>query len=280
MFLKEDCTMKKAFTLIELLVVIAIIALLLAVLMPALRAAKNKARMLFALSNMRSLSLAWTAYTHSNDSRLVSGQVWHNQNRNNRPFNQSPNGIRPFDWVYPLDPSSSGISDHEKEIEGIRKGALWSYIENAKVYHSPGDRDWNKITRTYTASMSPYRSYAISDAMNGMWRSDYSYRKISNITTPSTRMVFTEEEDEGGANWGSWILGNPGSNSWWDPLAAWYNKGSASIFGFADGHAEKHNWQEKHTIDWIKTQNLGHSCPPGETEDIRFITRAYHQDYY
>lgn len=270
---------KSGFTLIELLVVIAIIALLLAILMPALKVAKNKAIKLYSLSNMRNLAMAWNAYTHSNDSKLVGGQSWANQSINSRPYNDRPNGIRPFDWVFPLNPSNPGLTDHDKELEGIRKGALWPYIETEKVYHSPGDRDWDKDTGTYTTQMSPYRSYAISDAMNGMWVKDYCYQSLGNIRTPSARMVFTEEEDEGGANWGSWILGGPGTNSWWDPLAAWYNKGTTSIFGYADGHAQQRVWKEKHTIDWIKTQKLGHSCPAGEIEDIRFMNRAYHHAY-
>ncbi len=271
-------TKKKGFTLIELLVVIAIIALLLSILMPSLQAVKNKAMMLYSMSNMRTLSIAWNAYAHSNDSKLVGGQVWMDQSINNQPYDNNPNGIRPFDWVFPLDPSSAGLSDHDKEMEGIRKGALWSYIENTKAYHSPGDRNWNKVTGAYTTQMSPYRSYAISDAMNGMWIKDYCYRSLGKIRTPSSKMVFTEEEDNG--NWGSWILGAPGSNSWWDPLAAWYNKGTTSIFGFADGHAEKRVWKEKHTKDWIKLQQPGHTSPPGETEDIQFMNRAYHHNYY
>lgn len=271
---------KKAFTLIELLVVISIIALLLAILMPALKAAKNKAMELYSISNMRSLAVAWSAYTHSNNSKLVGGQVWHNLNENTNPLNKSPNGIRPFDWVYPVDPSGSAVSDHEKELEAIRKGGLWPYIENTKVYHSPGDKNWDKSIGTYTTQTSPYRSYAISDAMNGMWYKDYSYQRLGKIHDPSGKMVFTEEEDQGGNNWGSWVLGSPGTNSWWDPLAAWYNKGTTSIFGYADGHADKHVWQEKHTKDWIKTQNLGHECPDDQLKDIQFMIKSYHHKYY
>ena len=271
---------KKGFTLIELLVVIAIIALLLAILMPSLKAAKSKAIQLYSMSNMRSLSVAWNAYAHSNDSKLVGGQVWHSQSKNSRSYDQRPNGISPHDWVQPLDLASFSLSDHEKEMEGFRKGALWPYIELEKVYHSPGDRNWKKVTVAYTTSMSPYRSYAISDAMSGMWITSPCYRSMGSIRSPSSRMVFTEEEDKGGANWGSWILGAPGANSWWDPLAAWYNKGTTSIFGFADGHAEQRVWKDKHTRDWIKTQDLGHTAPAGELEDIRFMSKAYHHEFW
>jgi prepilin-type N-terminal cleavage/methylation domain-containing protein len=62
----------KAFTLIELLVVIAIIALLLAILMPALQIAKKKAAAAVCLVNTRNLSLAWYMYAQENDGKIMS----------------------------------------------------------------------------------------------------------------------------------------------------------------------------------------------------------------
>jgi len=66
---------KRAFTLIELLVVIAVIAVLMGVLMPALRAARELARGSNCLANQRSLVLAYTMYADDNDNRLVRGHV-------------------------------------------------------------------------------------------------------------------------------------------------------------------------------------------------------------
>ncbi len=66
---------KRAFTLIELLVVIAIIAILMGILMPSLRAAKELARSANCLANQRSLVLAYTMYADDNDSRIVRGHV-------------------------------------------------------------------------------------------------------------------------------------------------------------------------------------------------------------
>ena len=258
---------KTAFTLIELLVVIAIIALLLSIILPALNLTRGKAKELSSMANMKSLTMAWLLYTENNDSELVSGQVWN-----------APSGVREYDWVHPVDPSLA-MPDHEKELEGIRKGALWPYVEDEQVYHSPGDRTWNKNLGTYASSMSPYRSYAIMDSMHGCWREEYCYHKYTEIGSPGNRIVFTEEEDRGGSNWGSWVLGNPESYSWWDPLAAWYNNASASIFGFADGHAGKHVWQNQNTKDWIREQTLGHTPPASERDDVTYMHRAYHHDY-
>ena len=64
---------RKAFTLIELLVVIAIIAILMAVLMPALKRAREGGKRAACLSNLKQLTLAWNMYADENDDRLVNG---------------------------------------------------------------------------------------------------------------------------------------------------------------------------------------------------------------
>ena len=76
---------RKGFTLIELLVVIAVIALLLAVLMPALRAAKGQGQMAACSAQLRQFGLAWSQYADDNDgfnieyapsSQWASGGFW------------------------------------------------------------------------------------------------------------------------------------------------------------------------------------------------------------
>ena len=65
----------RAFTLIELLVVIAIIAVLMAILLPSLSRARDHAKRIHCVSNLKTLSLAWFMYKDANDDKLVRGHT-------------------------------------------------------------------------------------------------------------------------------------------------------------------------------------------------------------
>ena len=68
---------KRAFTLIELLVVIAIIALLLAILMPALQRVKKQANGVACLSNLKQIGMAFNMYTEDNEGKFPrNGGIW------------------------------------------------------------------------------------------------------------------------------------------------------------------------------------------------------------
>jgi prepilin-type N-terminal cleavage/methylation domain-containing protein len=68
-------TKTRAFTLIELLVVIAIIAVFMAILIPTLSAARDQARRVHCMSNVKTLLLAWLMYKDDNDGKLVGGHT-------------------------------------------------------------------------------------------------------------------------------------------------------------------------------------------------------------
>ncbi|MGD1043189.1 MAG: type II secretion system protein, partial [Sedimentisphaerales bacterium] len=64
---------KEGFTLVELLVVIAIIALLMAVLLPALNRAREQGKRIVCLNNLKQLTLGWMNYATANNEKLVNG---------------------------------------------------------------------------------------------------------------------------------------------------------------------------------------------------------------
>jgi prepilin-type N-terminal cleavage/methylation domain-containing protein/prepilin-type processing-associated H-X9-DG protein len=242
----------KAFTLIELLVVIAIIAVLMAIIMPSLRAVRDQAKRVHCVSNVKTLSLGWFMYKDDNDDELVPGHT------------------DPGNWV--LRPADGSTVEQKKQA--IRDGLLYTYVGKAvEVYACPADQR-DKDPRQYT-----FRSFSIAGGANGEdWSGYEEAKKYSDLYRPATRYIFVEEIDPRGYNVGSWQM-NPGPKTWVDPVAMWHNK--QSTLGFADGHAEMHRWIDDHFIEWnlramYNTSFTFNLTPPAnEREDIEFMARGF-----
>jgi len=266
---------KRAFTLIELLVVIAIIALLMAILMPALSKAKDQARRIHCISNVRTLALAWFMYKDENNDKLVGGCVRSDSN----PDGQSYNEIA---WVKV--PQGSDPDPVEQEKEGIRAGLLFPYVKEVDVYRCPSDR------RQLIEGIDNFRTYSISGGANGeygYWGDWKPVTKYSEIKNPATKVIFLEEADYRG-NRGSWIMDPDDLSAWVDPFADWH--GGRSTLGFADGRAEMHKWVDNSTIEYSEDAveaclnpnihfTFGRDVPSGEGEDIRFMAQGYPHKY-
>jgi len=110
----------KAFTLIELLVVIAIIAILMAIIMPSLRAVRDQAKRVHCVSNVKTLSLGWYMYQDENDGKLVPGHT------------------NPGNWVDR--PQQNDTVEMKKQA--IRDGLLYPYVgKEVDVYRCPADQE-------------------------------------------------------------------------------------------------------------------------------------------
>jgi prepilin-type N-terminal cleavage/methylation domain-containing protein len=245
---------RRGFTLIELLVVVAAIAILLAILLPSLRRARELARRAACQGNLRQLQVAWETYAAEHDSLLVNGQM----------FGPSDSDGRGTPWLVAT--LSRTMPRTPKEARAmVRTGALAFYVGNPRVYLCPSRLRWGGVGVQEDAGQDLLSTYCIVPSMNvyppdrlsafdkqiralhKIGRTVLFVRKTSELIDPgpSSRMVFV---DEGSGDWDKWQMLPIARMPAGEPLPVHHTDGTC--MSFADGHTEYWKWIDPLTIYW------------------------------
>ena len=232
-WLRREPTRSSAFTLIELLVVIAIIAILAAMLLPALARAKNRAQIATCVNNMKQLQTGWCMYVGDNNDHVM-------------PNSPSSAG---YSWVGGAN-EGWGALDANTNIQFYQTNMMAPYMGGQLgVYRCPADTvlsDNGQRLRTY--SMQGQVGSTLVYLNQGYAK---FYNKMSDISInpgPSDLIVFIEENmcslNDGWLQVDNGYTATPGvytaSVSFPDVPGSYHRWGTG--VGFADGHSEYHKW--------------------------------------
>jgi len=261
-----------AFTLIELLVVIAIIAILASMLLPALVRAKDRARTLACLSNLKQLQLCAHLYVGDNNDFFVP---------NNSVVDISSSGAagsltNGLSWLPDQD------ADTELNPSNIINGLLYSYNTSLSIYHCPADLSTLQTPNGQPLPQLRWRSYNMSQSINGYPGGDPeniyfpSWEKFTQVVQPPLSSLFVLIDENADtiedAEFGNPPAGSPyfEQNVWWDMPSD--RHGLGANLTFADGHVEHWRWQVPKTFyDWIQP------VPPQEMPDFQRLQAAMKQ---
>jgi prepilin-type N-terminal cleavage/methylation domain-containing protein/prepilin-type processing-associated H-X9-DG protein len=238
---------ERAFTLIELLVVIAIVAILAALLLPALNRAKEKAQAAYCLGNGHQIMLAVQLYASSSED-------WLPQNVPENPVGWVSGGL-----MFPNVGDILALTDPNR-------ARLAPYLRNPGVWRCPGDKTTALSAsgtliprlRSYdingAAGTKPYRNSAVdapwmdgqgrNRAGVGPWR---TYGRLSDMTTPGpARLWLIMHKDDLDLYSLTYRLVMQKSPRW---VLEWpgTKHSFGTMFAFADGHGELHRWRDERT---------------------------------
>jgi len=285
---------RRGFTLIELLVVIAIIAILAALLLPALSRAKLKAQGVMCMNNSKQLMLGWRMYAEDNQDFLLFG---YGSTPTDMPYVWCGNASNGANGNYELDDTQPTQPGNWNTNATIRTSPMYPYCGKSDgIWHCPADQSYGifqgqHVARPRSMSMSNWvggNGDTPQNGYKGYWGlsapGSAVARKLGDITShqpgPAMTFVILDERPES-INDGYFVVEMNG----YSPTTLGSVElvdypgiahGRACGFGFADGHSEIHRWRDAVLNAPIPPATTTYSAANGK--DVRWMQdRCSHQ---
>jgi prepilin-type N-terminal cleavage/methylation domain-containing protein len=254
---------RKGFTLIELLVVLATLALLAAMLLPALAQTRQNSQVIECVANQRQLAVAWMMYARDNNDKLVPVGSLSEQPAflGENPLTDTqlqPGGM--LAQFCPGNLQSVAMTVGRYYTNWIKAGLLYPYIQNIAVYKCPADLSRCPYGASSTFAKASDRTYSVNCYVGGMqlWNGNYKlYRKLSDMNRPGPAHTWVFIEESAASIDDCYFALDPAvQNLWYNSPAVLHD--NASVLTYADGHSEVHRWTD---ANMISDKNPG--TPPG-----------------
>ncbi|HEX4122770.1 MAG TPA: prepilin-type N-terminal cleavage/methylation domain-containing protein [Verrucomicrobiae bacterium] len=257
------------FTLIELLVVIAIIAILAALLLPALSRAKLQAGGIQCMSQSRQLTVAWTLYAGDNREILAL-------NERNSALGGWVNGVMSFSPADQDNTNTAFLVSYPTAVPPL----IGPYVaRNTAIFHCPADTSHapGQSLRVRSYSMNGFVGSPYPDLFDQTTPPYTPFRKTSDFHNPAGIFIFLDEHpDSIDDGWYIFCINSdPAEITQWSDLPA-SGHGGAAGFTFADGHAEIHKWLAPATVQPINDNGTFNNNVGPTPTDIQWVaTRSW-----
>ena len=226
------CFHSWAFSLVELLVVLAVIAILAALLLPALSKAKNRVQTLACLNNLKQLETSCHLYSSDFNDFLPPNQAVKTA--------ALPGTTNAFVSLLNVNSWCPGLAPEDLVPNNVQQGLIFPYNRSPFIYHCPAD--WSTVNGF--ASVLRTRSYAMDISVN-CDKATATYRKFTEIRSQSPASLFVLVDGLEQSIWDATFEIFPQDSNWadyWQDVPADRHNQGADL-SFADGHVEYWKWK-------------------------------------